>query len=242
MADYPEEFLERCRSITAKRAKTVIDHLLEHGYITTEELRDRYGYGHPPRAARDVREMGIPLETFSVTASNGRRISAYRFGDLTSLYPRKSAGRTALSKELKDRLIEKYGRKCFIYSEEMDEHLLQIDHRVPYEIAGDDQESTDTDDYMLLCGSANRAKSWSCEHCDNWKQKDREICRTCYWAHPEQYLHVAMHEVRRLDLMWAADDVGQYDRLKEEADTHGASMPNFVKDILHRHFSGRDRQ
>jgi hypothetical protein len=57
---YPEKFLERLRSITSKRPKIVIDHILKHGFITTEELEKEYGYKHPPRAARDVREQGVP--------------------------------------------------------------------------------------------------------------------------------------------------------------------------------------
>jgi hypothetical protein len=57
---YPKEFLELCASVTGKRPKTVIDHILKHGHITTEELKNKYGYDHPPRAARDVRELGIP--------------------------------------------------------------------------------------------------------------------------------------------------------------------------------------
>ncbi len=73
---YPKEFLELCASVTARRPKTVIDHLLKHGHITTEELKTKYGYDHPPRAARDVRELGIQLETFRVTAANGRKIAA----------------------------------------------------------------------------------------------------------------------------------------------------------------------
>jgi hypothetical protein len=72
----PEWFLERLESITAKRAKTVIDHILKHGHITTEQLKDLYGYDHPPRAARDVREQGIPLETFRVSGSQGRSIAS----------------------------------------------------------------------------------------------------------------------------------------------------------------------
>ena len=51
---YPKEFLERLRAIKSKRPKTVIDHILKHGFITTEELEQKYGYKHPPRAARDV--------------------------------------------------------------------------------------------------------------------------------------------------------------------------------------------
>ena len=44
----PPEFLDRLRAVTAKRPKTVIDHILEHGFITTEELSELYGYDHPP--------------------------------------------------------------------------------------------------------------------------------------------------------------------------------------------------
>jgi len=236
MAEYPEEFLELCRSVTAKRPKTVIDHILKHGYITTAELKDNYGYNHPPRAARDVREHGIPLETFRVEASNGRRIGAYRFGDLTKVRLKRFNGRTALSKELKEQLIKRYGCKCFIYLEEMNEHLLQIDHRVPYEVAGDDTESTpDPNDFMLLCGSANRAKSWSCEQCENWTtKKDKRICISCYWAYPEDYSHVAMRQIRRLDLIWAGEDVEQYDRLKEDASSYGSTMPDLVKEIIRK--------
>ena len=28
---------------------------------------------------------------------------------------------------------------------------------------------------MLLSPSANRDKSWACEHCDNWNKKDKNI-------------------------------------------------------------------
>lgn len=77
-----ELLLALCRSVTAKRPKTVIDHILAHGFITTEELKEQYGYNHPPRAVRDVRENGIPVETFRVTGSDGRKIAAYRFGEL----------------------------------------------------------------------------------------------------------------------------------------------------------------
>jgi hypothetical protein len=66
----PDDFLQFCRSITAKRPKVVIDHILQYGFITTEDLKDIYGYSHAPRAARDVRELGILLETFRVTGND----------------------------------------------------------------------------------------------------------------------------------------------------------------------------
>ncbi len=233
---YPKEFLELCRSVIAKRPKTVIDHILKHGRITTEELKDKYGYNHPPRAVRDVREHGIPLETFRVTGSDGRKIAAYRFGDVSKKQFRKLSGRTGLSKKIKEFLIEKYGCKCFIYLENIDESELQIDHRVPYEVGGNGESvEQNPDDFMLLSGSANRAKSWSCEHCDNWQTlKDKKICLSCYWAYPEDYSHVAMRQVRRLDLIWQDKEVGKYEKLKSDAKQSGQTMPEFVKELIEK--------
>ena len=76
-----KEYRKKLNSITAKRARTVIQHILKHGHITTEQLQNEYGYDHPPRAIRDVRETGIPLVTFKVTGSHNRKIGAYKFAD-----------------------------------------------------------------------------------------------------------------------------------------------------------------
>lgn len=229
---HPKEFLDLCASVTAKRPKTVIDHLLKHGHITTEELTNKYGYNHPPRAARDVRELGIQLETFRVSSASGRKIAAYRFADSTKKQFRRFSGRTGLSKKIKEELTQKYGCRCFIYLEQMEAADLQIDHRVPYEVAGDSGELK-AEDFMLLCGSANRAKSWSCEHCENWKNvKNKTVCLSCYWAFPEKYTHVAMRQIRRVDLLWQGDEVAQYEKLKLDAANTGLEIPQFVKDIL----------
>lgn len=98
MKKLPKSFLSKLNSIEAKRPKTVIQHILKHGYITTEELETLYGYQHPPRAARDVRELGIPLITFRVKSSDGRSIGAYKFGDIKKIgdVVSKVRGRTAL--------------------------------------------------------------------------------------------------------------------------------------------------
>lgn len=45
---YPKEFLEYVQTITNRRAKIVFDHILAHGFITTEDLEKTYGYNHPP--------------------------------------------------------------------------------------------------------------------------------------------------------------------------------------------------
>jgi hypothetical protein len=229
---YSKAFLDLCASVADKRPKTVIDHILEHGQITTEELKTLYGYDHPPRAARDVREKGIPLETFRVVGANGRKIAAYRFANLEKTTLRRMAGRTSLSKKIRDELIAAHGSCCFIYQEQMNAGELQIDHRIPYEIAGDVGESQ-CEDFMLLCASANRAKSWSCEHCENWLNlKDVKVRRTCYWAFPEFYQHIALRQIRRLDLMWQGPEVQDYENLRQRADAQGKALPDFVKELL----------
>lgn len=68
MMEYPKEFLDLLESVTAKRPRTVIQHILKNGFITSQELKDIYGYNHPPRAVRDVREYGIPLITYRIAS------------------------------------------------------------------------------------------------------------------------------------------------------------------------------
>jgi hypothetical protein len=230
----PSEFLRRLKGIKSKRPKTVIDHILKHGHITTDELKTLYGYDHPPRAARDVREAGIPLETFKVVSpTTGRKVAAYRFGDPSKIRDDRAAGRQTFSKQFKLELIAEYGSKCAICLGEYEERYLQIDHRVPYEVGGDPVGERTTDEYMLLCGACNRAKSWSCEHCENWTEIRRgAICRGCYWAQPDAYQHVAMTDIRRLDMEWAGDETKVYDTLQKRAAKSDTSMPDYVKSIL----------
>src|SRR5471030_3213195 len=93
-----QAFYDACVATTAKRARTVIHHILAHGQITTEELSELYNYDHPPRAVRDVRENGIPLETYFVTSpKTGRKIAAYKFADPTKMVAGRVGGRKAFS-------------------------------------------------------------------------------------------------------------------------------------------------
>lgn len=224
-------------SVTNRRARVVIQHILKHGFITTEELEKQYGYNHPPRAARDVREAGIPLETTRVRSSDGRSIAAYKFGDLGRLRIGRIQGRQAFPKKLKSELHDLAGGKCAICAGEFEGRYLQIDHRVPYEVAGDSQRAEwNAQDYMLLCSSCNRAKSWSCEHCPNWlNDRLAPVCLTCYWANPQEYLHLALREVRRLDVVWSEDEVQAYERLKQAALADATPLPEYVKTIVARY-------
>src|SRR3990172_2820782 len=223
----PKEIVKLLKSISNKRAKVVIEHILEHGSITTEELEKKYGYNHPPRAARDVREAGVPLETSRVKSSDGRWIAAYKFGDLTKIQKEKLEGRTVFPKKFKDKLFEISGSKCAICFGHFESRYLQIDHRIPYEVSGQKTGiKHEVKDYMLLCGSCNRAKSWSCEHCPNWlTYKMSKVCSTCYWGNPENYAHIALREVRRMDILWDEGEITIYERLKKLAQENKFPIP-----------------
>lgn len=233
----PKNLIRKLKSINAKRPKTVIDHILEHGFVTTEELSQLYHYDHAPRAARDVRELGIPLETFRVKGKSGRKIAAYRFGDLSKIRDGKIGGRKAWPKEFKSDLVSANGERCAVCYTTFEERYLQIDHRVPYEVGCDPARDMDVADYMLLCGSCNRAKSWSCEHCRNWKSDHIiDVCKSCYWAKPQDYRHIALRLIRRLDVTWAEDEVPEYDRLVKLSKYAERDLPDFVKECLRQVF------
>lgn len=224
------KILELAKKITAKRAKTVIDHIIAHGSVSTEELKDIYGYDHPPRAARDVRENGIPLDTFKVLDKQGRKIGAYRFGDPSKIEGHKLAGRQTFSKHLKDTLVAMYGERCAVSGIAFQGRYLQIDHRIPYEVAGDEVAEENTPDkFMLLSGAAQRQKSWECEQCPNLKgAKDKAICSSCYWAYPENYDHAATRPLRLLNLGFSGQDCEVYDHLLEESKRTGLPIQDLV--------------
>jgi hypothetical protein len=221
----------RIAAVTAKRARTFLDHVLKHGKVTTDELKRVYGYSHPPRAARDVREEGIPLLTTSEPGPDGRAMAVYTIDESVQFYSTK-AGRRAFPKSLKDALLARDGERCALCGGRFPPGALQVDHRIPYEVGGD-ADTIDGADFMLVCGSCNRAKSWSCEHCPNWTAKVLATCGSCLWASPLAYAHVATDNKRRLDVVWEGDEVGDYDELAKRGDVRAA-----VKELVRRTLRG----
>lgn len=233
--DISPEFAKILNSVTNKRARFVIDTILSKGYCSTEDLKNA-GYEHAPRAARDVRELGIPLKTERVNDSTGKRIAAYTFGDWEEEQARnrlaKTSGRTQLTAKLKNALIDRYGSRCNLYGEEYPERLLQPDHRIPYEIGGDPEDMMDTNYFMLLSPSANRDKSWACEHCPNWNLKSVEMCETCYYAFPENFTHIAGSAERKIELIFKYSEFPLYEALVDCARYNGTSVQDLIKRIL----------
>ena len=222
------------RQVKGKRARIVVEHICKHGAITTRDLQEQYGYDHPPRAIKDVTDQGVPIARRTVVDKNGRRIAEYRFADPSQVRAGRVGGRRAFPKAFKNQLLERYGEHCGLCDAPFSGRALQIDHRTPYEVVGDSPAlSLDALEYMLLCGSCNRAKSWSCEHCENWRAlKSPDTCRTCYWASPQLYEHVAMVALRRLDLTWTGEEVPDFETLRQRAAKSGTALSLYVKALL----------
>jgi len=221
------ELRKRIEAVSNKRARFVLDSIVKNGMVTTEEI-NRAGYEHPPRAVRDARELGFSIQTIKAKNSNGRSMAAYVFQESAETDPQKS-GRIVLPKKKRDEIIVAAGNQCQICGANTN---LQVDHRIPYEVAGESQ-AKQADPYLLLCGSCNRKKSWSCEHCPNWLQeKNIGICGRCYWAEPGKYDHVGMERERRADVVWTGDEVQDYERLRRESKKNRRTVPEQIKAIL----------
>ncbi len=226
--------LEQLKKVRGKRPLAVINHIAKHGFVTSQELKDKYGYNHPPRAARDVREQGIPLVTERIKGLDGRSVALYRFGNSDDIQENKLGGRKVFSKAFKRQMLDAQGGRCAITGEHFESRYLSVDHRVPYQISGDAGLPTDNPAaFMLISLPVQRQKSWSCEHCMNWlRLKDAAICGRCFWASPEKYDHIAMEERRRVEIVWVGDEIGDYNALSKMAKRYDKSLPLFIKEAL----------
>lgn len=175
----------------SKRARAALDVMLQEGAVTTRTLSEVYKLDHPPRAIRDLKDAGALVGSRRVS-DGGRTISEYFLEDMMG---ETGAPRNPTKKTDKERIIAEFENHCAVCG--IVSSRLQLDHRVPFAIAGDPANwSSDTG--MPLCSSDNRAKSWACEHCVNWTVKDPAMCAGCMWCRPEDYDHIAGIPQRRL--------------------------------------------
>ncbi len=48
-----------------------------------------------------------------------------------------------------------------------------------------------------------------------------------------------MRDIRRLDILWAEEEIADYDRLKEAAKKVKETTPDYVKNVLRNHLNKR---
>jgi DNA adenine methylase len=65
--------------------------------------------------------------------------------------------------------------------------------------------------------------------------EELEVVPTMHRRHHDEQMqanHVAMRQIRRIDLVWQGEEVAQYDKLKSDAEKSGVAIPDFVKEVL----------
>lgn len=180
------------RGNASKRARRVAERIIEHGSVTMGEITEM-GYAHAARAVGDLRDAGIGLdrEMEPLIDQSGRKTSQARYRFSKMIYGKQS--RRALPKSFLDRVLA--SGRCEVCGTSLGK--LQADHRVPFKIAGETHPHVE-DEFMPLCASCNRSKSWECENCPNWEEEDDSVCVTCFWSGPAIYDHVATRPQREL--------------------------------------------
>ncbi len=238
--DLTPDIVEELIARTTGRSRVVVEHILENGYITTLDLSE-LGYEHPPRAAADVRDRGIPLETVSRTI-DGKRIGHYRFPDNMDQLDQTSIGRIAISKKFRKEVLEHYGEIDIFTRAATSSREIQIDHRIPYRISGDPRQPFEVEDFMPVSAAMNRAKSWECEACPNWEERVVEVCGSCYWAIPDRsYQHVATIPVRRLDITWQGEnEIVEFDHLLQMSQDEELDMAVLIKKMIVEGLANRE--
>lgn len=230
---YPDEFFTRLRGVS-RRGRLVAWRIFEDGQTTTELLATLYDYSHSPRAARDIKDCGIRIESGRGRHSRTHRpIAIYTFADKSRILMSDAVGRSALPHDFVATVFAAADHQCALCAGRFHEQFLQADHRIPYAIVGEAQDQAPlAADFMAVCRSCNRAKSWTCEHCPNWVTRDPNVCATCYWASPSDYDHIALVPRRELRLVWLSSEVAEFDRANALAAQFGQDLPDWIKELI----------
>lgn len=205
-----EDQMERGRA--SKRAREVARIMLDRGSCTTSDLEE-LGYKHAPRAVKDLKDAGVEILTTmeSYTDPSTGQLKRRAKYTVVGVDPTKES-RRQFSKATTDAV--KSSGKCEVCGAPPP---LQVDHRIPFDIGGETYPHV-LDELMPLCPSCNRSKSWACEHCTNWTVRDPEMCRSCMWASPQDYEHVAGRQQREIRItLTDPRDVIRFDYLRPDA-------------------------
>lgn len=216
-----------------KRGILALQLMLNNSHVSTDDLKEA-GYDHPPRAIGDIRDAGIPIITERKKSPiSGKSIAYYRLGRSEDIQNGLFNGRTIFPKAFRDVLVRIYSSRDCITGAVLKPGTLQIDHRVPYRIAGNLTALVDLhpNNYMLLSAETQRRKSNSCENCPN---VNPTVCGTCYWASPENYTHIATTQNRRADIIWNGSETKDYDSLKKHATDSGITLSDLVKKLTRK--------
>lgn len=235
VSDLDEEVKEAIAEVIdfmGKRPLLGLATLLENHPQWTSGRLIKANYDHSPRVFGDLKDFGVPILAENMLGQNGERSHHYRLGSKEDIVRRPLKGRSTLRKKIKRELLAKFGCKDSLTEIEFPETSLQIDHRIPFRVSGDDPANLMVERFMLLSASSQRAKAMACKRCRNMENAIQETCKTCYWASPEDYTHVEGTEAKVTTVIWHGDDKDLFSLLKQQATLNNKDLAEEIKATL----------
>jgi hypothetical protein len=206
------------------REKGVLAIYLRQGFITKQDCTDA---GFDVVVTRDLTKHGL------VFGDQGGRIYL-DFGLSNERLASSTGGFQTLPARKRDEFLRESHLTCALCRCQFEKKRLCGDHRVPHRVAGNrltEQEGMLA--YQVLCYTCNNRKQKACAACPNQQTKrDIEMCRSCFWAYPDTYTHVAGQPERRLEIVLQGLEADVLlTRLQESARANGRTLS---KEVIER--------
>lgn len=235
-----EEYADEIYNKLYVRGKKAVNALKKKGVITKFDLiREGIAPSQTARSIRDLKDRGIPIQTLSrvQTPESKNPVVRYTFGERRDIHPEWQNGRHLVPVRMKEKLVRIYGSRCAYCGEKLEPRKLQVDHRLPVKYFGElnEKEKDNPQNYLLLCPECNRKKAEAVdEGCARtcYKTDDMNVIKSCYWYDPIGYTHVCMKPVRKIEVKWNEDDVGEYQTLIEVAKKQERSPQDIIKSLI----------
>jgi hypothetical protein len=178
----------------SKRACCVRDLLLTQGWVTYAQIKPLYDCYR--RAKRDLIDVGLTLQAKTIHDGHGRT-TLFEFDP--QAFAGQQESRLPLSAKDREELKRRFDYKCNLCSTPEHHRHLEADHRIGFDLVGNDLHKAEgLDAFQPLCAPCNDKRQRACMECPN---KDPDTCRSCRWAYPEKYAHVATRPERRAELV-----------------------------------------
>jgi hypothetical protein len=209
-----KEFLDLLVSNFSKRGNFVRDTMLTKGSVTRWDM---LGAGYDPVAVCDLTSLGVTVST-KMISEKGKSSMEYTLNP--QAFIDRAESRMFMTPKERRRFFRSYGCKCLTCSLTLDPRSLQVDHRIPFILVGN--SLVKLEGYSALkpaCPSCNSTREDICRECIKKRGTNHEVleCRTCYWAYPENYTHIAGTHRSLILVASTRDDPSKLEQVREFA-------------------------
>jgi hypothetical protein len=130
-SEISDELRARIEAVTNRRARMVLDHIVENGSITADDIQG-FGYREHRRAVQDCRDLGFPIKNARIKSPQGGTVGVWSL-DLDAAVGA-GMGRRQFPKKFRELLVARAGSRCESCAAREAMRTLQADHRIPYAI------------------------------------------------------------------------------------------------------------